>query len=252
MRPVAPLPPVDLSPPSACGLCGGAHPPLIGRKEFSRSGNDHFAGERQFADTGIHIPYHRCRDCGVVFTAALDGWAPQQFARHIYNDDYIFSDPPFDGERPARNAAIVAGIWHYEQDSRSVLDYGGGNGRLAAELRARGFDAMSHDAFYDPQPLPDRRFGLVCSFEVIEHVPHRDQAGWVAGFAAMMAPSAVGLLGTELVTEPADIEHWYFSPRNGHITVHTADSLQRLLVPHRLEAVTIANGLHLVRRTGTA
>ena len=28
--------------------------------------------------------------------------------------------------------------------------------------------------------------------------------------------------------------------------------LQRLLAPHRLEAVTIANGLHLVRRMGTA
>ena len=248
MRPVAPLPPVDLSPPPACGICGGTQPPPIGRKEFSRSGNDHFAGERQFADTGIHIPYHRCRDCGVVFTAALDGWSPQQFARHIYNDDYIFSDPPFDSERPMRNAAIVAGIWHYEQDSRSVLDYGGGNGRLAAELRARGFDAVSHDAFYDPQPLPDRRFCLVCSFEVIEHVPHRDQAAWVAGFAAMMAPSAVGLLGTELASEPVDLEHWYFSPRNGHITVHTADSLQRLLAPHGLEATTIANGLHLVRR----
>lgn len=250
MRPVAPLPPVDPTPPPACGICGGAQPLPIGSKEFSRSGNDHFAGERQFADTGIHIPYHRCRNCGAVFTAAFDGWSAQDFSRHIYNDDYVFSDPPFDSERPARNAAIVAGIWHYEQDSRSVLDYGGGNGRLAAELRARGFDAVSHDAFYDPQPLPDRRFGLVCSFEVIEHVPHGDQAAWVAGFAAMMAPSAVGLLGTELVTEPVDLEHWYFSPRNGHITVHTVDSLQRLLAPHRLEAVTIVNGLHLVRRTG--
>ena len=79
-------------------------------------------------------------------------------------------------------------------------------------------------------------------------MPHRDQAAWVAGFAALMAPSAVGLLGTELVTEPANIEHWYFSPRNGHITVHTPVSLQRLFAPHGLDAVTIANGLHFVRR----
>ena len=248
MRPVAPLPSVDLSPASDCGMCGASSPSLLGRKEFSRTGNDHFAGARQFADTGVHIPYHRCRDCGAVFTAAFDAWSRQDFALHIYSDDYLFSDPPFESERPLRNAAIVAGIWHYEQDSRSVIDYGGGNGRLAAELRARGFDALSYDAFRNREPPPDRRFGLVCSFEVIEHVPHRDQAGWIAGFAALMAPSAVGLLGTELVTEPANIEHWYFSPRNGHITVHTPLSLQRLLAPHGLDAVTIANGLHLVRR----
>ncbi len=248
MRPVASLASVDLSPPSRCGICGASSPSLLGSKEFSRSGNDHFSGVRQFADTGVLIPYYRCGDCGVIFSAALDAWLRQDFARHIYNDDYLFSDPPFESERPVRNAAIVAGIWHYEQDSRSVIDYGGGNGRLTAELRARGFDALSYDAFHDSAPLPDRRFGLVCSFEVIEHVPHRGQTDWIAGFAALMAPAGVGLLGTELVTEPADIEHWYFSPRNGHITVHTPVSLQRLLAPHGLDAVTIANGLHLVRR----
>lgn len=254
MRPVAPLPPIDPDPPSHCGVCGAAGAVLMGRKEFARSGNDHFAGARQFADTGVQIPYHRCRDCGLVFTAALDRWTRDDFARHIYNDDYIFCDPPFAEERPRRNAAIIAGIWHYEAGSRSVLDVGGGNGRLAAELRARGFDAASYDAFNDDGrddgiAPPDRRFGLVCSFEVIEHVPHRDQADWIADFASRMAPSAVGLLGTELVVEPVDIEHWYFSPRNGHITVHTADSLDRLLRPHALCAASIANGLHLIRRT---
>jgi 2-polyprenyl-3-methyl-5-hydroxy-6-metoxy-1,4-benzoquinol methylase len=269
MRPVAPLPPIDPDPPSHCGVCGAADPVFLGRKEFARSGNDHFAGARQFADTGVEIPYHRCRDCGLVFTAALDRWTRDDFARHIYNDDYIFCDPPFAEERPLRNAAIIAGIWHYEAGSRSVLDVGGGNGRLAAELRARGFDAASYDAFHDDRlhddgsrddaPPPDRRFGLVCSFEVIEHVPHRDQAAWIAEFASRMADSrmtesrpadaAIGLLGTELVVEPVDIEHWYFSPRNGHITVHTADSLDRLLRPHALCATSIANGLHLIRRT---
>jgi len=248
MKHVAPLPPIDAAPPARCSVCAEPNPPLLGAKEFSRSGNDHFAGARQFADTGVRIPYHRCRGCGLVFTAALDAWSREDFARHIYNEDYLLCDPPFAEERPVRNAAIVAGIWHYEHDRRSVLDFGGGNGRLAAELRALGFDAISHDAFHDPEPLPERRFGLVCSFEVIEHVPHRDQVAWVAEFAARIAPDGVGLLGTELVIEPADLEHWYFSPRNGHITVHTARSLARLLRPHGLRATTLANGLHFIDR----
>jgi hypothetical protein len=248
MRPVAPLPPVDPDPPSHCSVCDAVAPVLLGHKDFARSGNDHFAGARQFADTGVEIPYHRCRECGLIFTAALDGWSRDDFARHIYNDDYLRCDPPFEEERPLRNAAIIAGIWHYEAGSRSVLDIGGGNGRLAAELRARGFDAASYDAFHDSASPPDRRFGLVCSFEVIEHVPHRDQAGWIGDFASRMAPSAIGLLGTELAIEPVDLEHWYFSPRNGHITVHTTDSLDRLLRPHALRVTSIANGLHLIRR----
>ena len=135
MRPVPSLPSVDLSPPSACGA---SSPTLLGRKEFSRSGNDHFDGVHQFADTGVLIPYHRCGDCGVVFTAALDTWSRKAFVLHIYNDDYLFSDPSFESERPSRNAVIVAGIWHYEQDSRSVIDYGGGTARArirCVELR---------------------------------------------------------------------------------------------------------------------
>lgn len=237
---------INRVPPTACSICAAAHPVLWVEKEAARSGNDHFAGARQFADTGVLVPYYRCPSCGLVFSEAFDGWTPEDFAQAIYNEDYGWADPPFERDRPERNAKIIAGLWNYERASRSVLDWGGGAGRLAEALRAEGFDAISADLFFG-DPLPEgRTFGLVCSFEVIEHVPHRDQRAWIAKFAEAMAPDGIGLLGTEWAFD--DPEHWYYSPRNGHITVHTPASLALLLAPHGLEAVSLSHSCHLIRR----
>ncbi|HNN94552.1 MAG TPA: class I SAM-dependent methyltransferase [Pseudomonadota bacterium] len=246
MKPVARLPPIDRRPPERCHLCGAASPSLLGEKDFSHTANDHFAGVRQFEDSGVAIPYHHCRGCGLVFTTALDSWSAEDFKRHIYNDDYALCDPPFAEERPCRNAAIIAGIWHYETATCRILDFGGGSGRLAAELCARGFAAESYDVFYSSSPLPTARFPLVCSFEVIEHVPHRDQASWIAAFVGLIEDRGVGLLGTRLLEEPVELAHFYLSPRNGHVTVHSSQSLARLLAPHGLIATSLSRDLHVI------
>ena len=135
--------------PSLCSNCGGSSLSFFGEKDFGVSGGDFFAGRRLYKDHGQAISYHLCESCGFVFSVAFDGWGPEDFIRHIYNDDYVIGDPPFLEERPQRNAAMVAALFWREKDTVKVLDFGGGRGLFAAELTRFGFRADSLDSYYE-------------------------------------------------------------------------------------------------------
>lgn len=242
------LPALNLDPPAACALCDAPAPPLLGWRDFADSCNDAFLapGERTFPRCGVALPYHRCARCGLLFTAALDGWDAAAFRAHIYNDDYLRADPPFVSERPTRNAHMVAGLWHHEKGRSTVLDFGGGAGTFAAALRALGLSCDSCDAFYGAPP-PARRYPIITSFEVIEHTPHHGQRAWLAELAAHLEPGGVVLLSTALLPADAPIDHWYIGPRNGHISIHSERSLQLLARGCGLQLVSLNSQTHLLR-----
>lgn len=152
---------------------------------------------------------------------------------------------PFLLERPQRNARMIAGLWHRSRDTMSVLDYGGGNGVFAGELTQLGFKASSCDIFYGSVPPPGK-FRLVTCFEVIEHVPAKDQERWFAGMVALLHGDGTILLSSELVDEMT-IAHWYISPRNGHISIHSRRSLDMLAAAFKLQVFSINNEMHLLR-----
>lgn len=238
-----------LPPPTACAICGRADPGFLGEKDFGISGNDHFEGHRVFEDYGAQIPYYACRDCGFVFTNAFDRWTTQQWREHVYNDQYGLADPPFSSERPLRNAQMIASLFHRELPKISILDIGGGNGRMAEELSLRGADIQSHDPIFSRSaPVGGQSFDLITSFEVVEHVTHYRQHAWMSSVAALLrkSPSARILLSTELVSPPCKLGWWYICPRNGHISIHSASSLEALVAGVGMKLCSINSSMHML------
>lgn len=241
------LPPLNLRPPTSCPICRADRPPSIGERDFGDSCNDAFTGTRTFPNYGVAIPYHRCDTCGFIFTAAFDGWSDDDYRSNIYNDEYIRSDPPFLHERPLRNALVVAGIWHHDKEGLCVLDYGAGNGSFAAELAKLGVECDSCDLFYGQKP-PHRRYPVVTCFDVIEHIPHGQQFAAFAELTSHVEPNGVILLSTLLLNHGSPVEHYYVSPRNGHVSVHSPDSLRRLAANCDFAVTSLNSETHVLRR----
>jgi 2-polyprenyl-6-hydroxyphenyl methylase/3-demethylubiquinone-9 3-methyltransferase len=195
---------------------------------------------------GVTVPYHRCANCGFVFTPFMDDFTPDEFKSRVYNDDYCKVDPDFDSVRPREFAERLLG--HLGDCAIRVCDYGGGRGLMARAINdaGRALSAVSWDPHYDADAAPAGPFHLVTSFEVFEHTPTPR-----ATFDEMLAltdENRVILMST--LCQPDDIERqktgwWYCSPRNGHISLHTLESLAWLADDAGLEVIHFDEGTHL-------
>ncbi len=197
--------------------------------------------------SGVPVYYHRCKSCGLIFTAVFDHWPMAYFAERIYNDGYAQVDPDYLERRPQANQALVADFVQRGQ-ALQVLDYGGGNGRLAALLRERGITASSWDPMIDPGSPPQAGFDVVTSFEVFEHTP--TPVATCAQALSCLRPSGVLLFTTLTVDKlpPGAAHFWYIAPRNGHITIHTRQSLAALFGRFGYRMHHFTDVLHLAVR----
>ena len=195
--------------------------------------------------SGIPVYYRRCEECGFVFTEAFDSWSIQEFAEHIYNDGYTAVDPEYDSIRPRNSARFVAGALAASRERITILDYGGGHGLLARTLRDVGFRAESWDPFVEGGVPPSRVYEVITLFEVMEHLPDPTQT--VAEIARLLAPGGMVLFSTLL--QPEDmatqgLNWWYAGPRNGHISLYSAEALRRLFATHGMTVQSYSAGLH--------
>jgi len=241
------LRPVDPRP-APCKVCGGASP-LFGVQDFNRSCEEHRG--KFLPLTGAPIYYRRCSGCGLLFSDAFDDWSDEDFAAHIYNDGYAEVDPDFEVKRPVGNAGLVARTFK-DCQGLEVLDYGGGNGRFAAELRQAGFRSVqTYDRFHPAhRERPAGRFNLVTCFETIEHMP--DPKTGAADIASLLADDGLLILSTLVQTKDfaRDRMHWwYIGPRNGHITLFTYKAMARLFGEFGLKVFATSNPVtHLICR----
>jgi 2-polyprenyl-6-hydroxyphenyl methylase/3-demethylubiquinone-9 3-methyltransferase len=246
-RPLS-LRPVDPRP-VPCKVCG-AEAPLFGVQDFNRSCEEQRGKFLPLA--GAPVYYRRCGGCGLLFSDAFDDWPDEAFAAHIYNEGYAAVDPDFEARRPVSNAGLIARTFRDFVGSLDVLDYGGGNGRLATELARAGFrSTQTYDRFHPAhRERPAGRFNCVTCFETIEHMP-APKAG-AADIASFLADDALIVLST--VVQPKDIDQqrmqwWYAGPRNGHITLFTYKALARLFAVHGLKLYpTSSPAMHLLCR----
>lgn len=205
-----------------------------------------------FPVSGIEVRYHRCMDCGFLFTDYFARWEPAEFSHRIYNDDYLLADPPFADERPEKLSHFLAEALGQENRELRILDYGGGVGALERKLRGRGFvNLQTFDPHHPSNAAPpERPAALVTAFEVLEHV--WDQYALVKQVSSLLAPD--GCLVFSTLLQPIEIDQpeaswWYACPRNAHMSLHTARSLECLFSNVGLRLHSLSDELHIAFAT---
>lgn len=211
-----------------CKCCGAAAR-IYGVVDFNKNCSMHRGVLLPMS--GMPVYYHRCGACGFIFTAAFDAWAQEDFAAHIYNDDYRQVDPDYEVVRPRSTAQNISRLFEAMRPQR-LLDYGGGSGAMAEALRAEGFP---HVDTYDPfvprhATRPTMKYDCITSFEVAEH--STDPKRTFADMVGLLDDP--GLIVFSTLVQPADIQRqglnwWYAGPRNGHVSLYAQESLQRLI-----------------------
>ncbi len=182
----------------------------------------------RFGLSGIPVYYSKCIECGFIFTRHFDDWSSGDFFEHIYNDDYIKVDGDYKERRPRANADVVSEMLR-GFEGISILDYGSGNGVFSQMMRERGFaDVEDYDPFSSPE-RPSRKFDLVTCFEVVEHSP--DPVGTMADICSLLNDRGEVMFSTGLTPPDIDVircSWWYVGPRNGHVSIYSNRSLERL------------------------
>lgn len=231
-----------------CKCCGASAFPY-GVVDFHK--NCEIARRRRVLGvSGVPIYYHRCPECGFLFTTAFDAFSKDDFLEHVYNDEYVLVDPDYLGDRARANAEMLMALFAGDRPDR-ILDYGGGNGALADRLRAAGFpEVESYDPFVPSHAdRPEGRFDCVVCFEVVEHSTDPERT-----FADMMEfLDDPGLIVFSTLLQPADIDRqgldwWYCGPRNGHVSLFSRESLRALLEPLGFGCASFNDNLHVLFR----
>lgn len=233
------------APTSPCKCCG-AESPLYGVCDFSK--NCEVRRGVRLPLTGVPIFYYRCQSCGFLFTNAFDAFSHADFVREIYNDAYGIVDPDYIERRPNANANLIKQLLGQTEESVAILDYGGGNGALAARLSQLGIRAGTYEPFSAQfNTRPNGHFDLVVSFEVVEHVV--DPIGVFRDMISFL-DSERGIIVFSTLLQPKDIAQaginwWYVGPRNGHISIHTQKSLTLAINACGLKLASFNQGLHV-------
>lgn len=181
---------------------------------------------------GVPVYYVLCEACKFCFCPALYAWTFEDFATRIYNDDYLQVDPDYLEARPRNNAETLISLVGDGCIGIRHLDYGGGHGLLSDLLRDAKWNSSSYDPFVDrgKDIASLGKFDLITAYEVFEHVP--DVRKLIADLTSLLRDDGVILFSTLLsdghIMPRQRLTWWYASPRNGHISLYSRDSLYLL------------------------
>jgi SAM-dependent methyltransferase len=214
------------SPSQSCPICDGAIA-LLGVVDFNKSCEE--ARGKFLPPAGVPVQYSRCERCGFCFVPEMYEWSLEDFATKIYNSHYAEVDPDYLDARPRGYANTLMQMFQGAATEIRHLDYGGGNGLLSNILADAGWYSTSYDPFVNHEIRVDDfgKFDLITAFEVFEHVPNPRRLS--ADLGSLLDEDGILLFSTllsdgNISTEQA-LTWWYASPRNGHISLYSRESL---------------------------
>lgn len=196
-----------------------------------------------FTNAGVMVEYVRCTYCGFIFCPELCSWTKQQFLDNIYNDGYVRVDPDYISARSGMIAHWYKGA--YPDKSKTMLDYGAGNCGFAKNLNSVGYNCESWDTMWGT-PAPNKQYDIVTCFEVFEHVP--DPIETLKEIMQFVAPGGKlvfsTLMNNGMIVNRPETGFWYMVPRNGHICMHSYESLNYLAKSLDLQCTHLNNSMH--------
>jgi len=232
-----------------CPVCAAPCVPL-GTVDFNKSCEE--ARGFYLPPAGRPVHYVICTACDFSFAPEFAAWSPADFEREIYNEGYSGVDPDHADARPRANAESLLATFGNPGRTIRHLDYGGGAGLLSTLLGKSGWHSTSFDPFFDRdvQLKELGTFQLITCFEVFEHVP--DVNDLAVNLSALMADDGLILFSTMVsdgeVRRGQPLTWWYASPRNGHISLHSAKSLAALAKNHGFSVASFSPGMHVYWR----
>ena len=230
-----------------CPVCGG-NSSLLDVVDFNKSCEER--NGKFLKLSGIPVYYALCEHCGFCFAPELLTWDMEEFENKIYNSEYIFVDSEYIEKRPRENADMIIAMFKEQKNLIKHLDYGGGNGLLSNTLKASGFDSCSYDPFVDRDINIEQlgKFNLITAFEVFEHVP--DVRALMFNLRTLFAPNGIILFSTLLsdgnIAANQRLSWWYASPRNGHISLFSENSLAITAHSNGFNLGCFSAGLHVL------
>jgi SAM-dependent methyltransferase len=182
--------------------------------------------------SGMPIYYYLCDECNFCFAPEIYTWTKEEFSEKIYNDSYIDIDPDYIDSRPRNNAASLIKTFGESAVKIKHLDYGGGSGLMSQLLNQAGWQSSSYDPFYNKDLTIKElgKFDLITAYEVFEHVP--DVKSLISDLHHLLNENGIVLFSTLIsdgnIARNQRITWWYASPRNGHISLFSQQSLSIL------------------------
>ena len=241
----APKPPAE-NRIVACEICG-ASALFLDAVDFNKSCEER-AG-KYLPRTGKMVDYFLCDGCGFCFAPQFRNWTLAEFAEKIYNADYVNVDPEYVSDRPNNNARNFHRVYGHERGRIRHLDYGGGSGLLSKALRDNGWDSQSYDPVVEPEKNIAElgSFNLITAIEVFEHVPDINQL--VDHLAQLCAPEGTIVFTTVCsdgqIKRGQPLSWWYAAPRNGHISLHSYQSLKLMMAKRAMTCVSKSPTIHM-------
>ena len=234
-----------------CKICG-ADSVRFDTLDFNKvCGPTHAYFESQ---TGIQVPYMKCKKCGFIFTVFFDNFTAQDWTDYVYNSNYYeFVDPDYKIIRPQRNAQFLDYLLESSKIGWLGLDYGGGNGLTAQLLIQRGYNFDTYDPF-GVNTVKQENIGFYnfCScFQVAEH--SIDPDAMISDILRLCNKDRVVILiGTQThkksLAKGSLASWWYAAPRNGHVSLFSNQSLAMLASRYSLSCFNLSHGIHFLYR----
>jgi len=180
----------------------------------------------------------------------MDNYSKEDFLSLIYNGTYDLIDPEYISARPKYNVTRFIKNFNLNTE-HSVLDYGGGNGCFAQDLRNCGLStAHTLDPFDFSDEVFIDKYDFVTSFEVMEHCTNPIHA-FDEVFGRLKA-NGVAVISTLCPFDaPCDDfeqlkKHFsHLQPRSGHISIFSSNSLKKIASIFNLEHFALDIGYHI-------
>lgn len=228
-----------------CPICNG-QAKMLDVVDFNKSCEE--ARGKFLPLSGIPVYYFQCSQCFFAFAPEFEKWTENEFFEKIYNDEYVQVDPDYLEARPLSNFNVLKQIFGDKKKYIKHLDYGGGNGKLSQRLKEDGWDSETYDPFPSTSTtIKDLgKFNLITAYEVFEHVP--DVNVLMKNLTDVMSTECLILFSTLVsdgnIKTNNRINWWYASPRNGHISLFSKQSLIVLGSRYNLNFGSFNDGLH--------